>query len=549
MMYEIPQSSRDVPGLEDYLRAVRERWIVIAGLALVGVLLALLFTATRVEMFEAEARVVINPTNANATNQNLVPPNLEREREVVASIDVVSQGLQGLSANINRLDVAEDLDVSFINDSDTLSVAYESTDPSIAETVVNRVTEAYVDRREAASIGVISTQIEELQANAAVLTEQLETTSAELGAAQARRTTVLSRPATDPARAGLLEEANEAATALTTRRTIITNDISAVSRDLRAFERDLAAREPTAAILQPASVPESPSNISRNLLLAIGLVLGSLAGAALAFTLQRLDRTARGSLEIEAALGTGVLGSIPNYGVNTRRSLMMLGQAKGARQQRVREAYRRVRASLAFLQTTEDAKSFIVTSARPGEGKSSIAANVAIAAAQAGSSVALISADLRRPTQEEMFGVKTDVGLSDHLRDPKISNIMVAVPGVPGLVIVPAGALPPNPGELLISPEFRNLVTELKDQFDIVIIDTPPVLNTADAASSSPLVDGVLIVVDGKRTDTDELVRVRASLENAGGKIVGAILNRDQTDNGVSLRKDRYSYERVANQR
>ena len=105
---------------------------------------------------------------------------------------------------------------------------------------MNRVTEAYVDRREAASIGVISTQIEELQANAAVLTEQLETTSAELGAAQARRTTVLSRPATDPARAGLLEEANEAATALTTRRTIITNDISAVSRDLRAFERDLA---------------------------------------------------------------------------------------------------------------------------------------------------------------------------------------------------------------------------------------------------------------------------------------------------------------------
>ena len=246
-----------------------------------------------------------------------------------------------------------------------------------------------------------------------------------------------------------------------------------------------------------------------------------------------------------------MLGTVPSYGMFAGRnnSLIMVGSGKSARLQQVREAYRRVRASLTFLQSAEDAKSFLVTSARPGEGKSSTVANIGVAAAQGGGRVVIVSADMRRPTQEKLLGVSADRGLSDYLIDPTISDIMVLIPGVPGLALVPSGALPPNPGELLASSHFHNLIKELGTQFDLVLIDTPPVLSTADAASCSRVVDGVLIVVDGQSTDTGELLRVRTSLERAGANIIGAVLNKDRTDDGLSLKKDRYSYEQVASQR
>ena len=159
----------------------------------------------------------------------------------------------------------------------------------------------------------------------------------------------------------------------------------------------------------------------------------------------------------------------------------------------------------------------------------------------------LVNADLRRPTIEKVLGLSSNQqGLSDWLANPDIANILVAVPGTPGLVVVPAGPPPANPGELLATNRFAKLIDELNDQFDIVLIDAPPVLSTADASSISHSVDGTIIVVDGSRTDTDTLLKVRAEIDRSGGKVVGAILNRDNSDTGGSvLRKDRYAYEKV----
>lgn len=547
MLYEIPQSSTETPGLEDYLRAIRERWQLILLAAILGGVAAFLFANTRVDRFEGEAKVVINPTIANATNASLVRPVLEREREVMSSIAVVEQALDTAGLSGSAVRILDDIEVSFVNDSDTLSITYQSIDPDTAAATVNAIANAYVDRREAASLAVYETQIGSLQTQAASLSDELAITATELGAAQAARSAAIALDTTNPARAGRIEEASETVSALTSDRNTLTNDLNNVNRDIRDLERELAARAETAEVIQPALPPEDPIGLSRNLLTAAGAILGCIAGAVLAFTLQRLDRTAKGAVEVEAALATNVLGAIPSYGMGNRRpGILMLSTTRTARVQRVRESYRRLRASITFLQSAQSTKSFIITSARPGEGKSSTAANVAVAAAQAGSQVALVSADLRRPMQEAMFGVRAERGLSDYLNDPKITNIMLPVPDVPGLVLVPAGPLPANPGELLASAMFRDLVGELEDQFDLVIIDMPPVLSTADAGSAAPLVDGVVVVVDSQRTDTDELLRVRTSLERAGGQIVGAVLNKDRSDDGVSLRKGRYSYEKVA---
>ena len=120
-------------------------------------------------------------------------------------------------------------------------------------------------------------------------------------------------------------------------------------------------------------------------------------------------------------------------------------------------------------------KTLVITSAHPGEGKSNTVANIGVAAAQAGAKVVIVSADLRRPIQERLFGVDHDRGLSNFLNEPTMTDILVPVPDVDGLVLLPAGPPPPNPGELLGSQNFASLLYDLSDQFDLVLIDMPPV--------------------------------------------------------------------------
>jgi len=144
------------------------------------------------------------------------------------------------------------------------------------------------------------------------------------------------------------------------------------------------------------------------------------------------------------------------------------------------------------------------------------------------------------------LGIPNHRGIADWLVDPTITDIMVPVPGAPNLVLVPSGTTPPNPGELLATGRIGELVAELTEQYEIVIVDAPPILSAADASAIAPSVDGTIIVVDASRTDTDTLLRVRAELDRAGGTVLGAVLNRDRSDTGIRLRRDRYAYEKVS---
>lgn len=550
MMYDIPASANEVPRLEDYLRAMRERWRLILLVLALFIVAVILFDRARTPVYQGQARVVANPSIETSTNTNTSAPVLEREKEVLASIAVATRASEILGDGSAARSILEDLDVRFVNRSDTLEVLYPDPDPDRAASVVNAMVDAYVEQREAGSLAVYTSQIEELDAELSELNERVVAISSETSRQNTARTRAAALPTTDPTRQAQIDEAAEAVTLLNQERGLVNNTITQITREQRQLERQLASRRPAAEVIQYATAPENPTGPGRNLLIAGGVLFGSIAGVALAFVMQRLDRTAKESGDVEAAIGTSVLGNVPAYGVTGRRTeLMMLSTAKSSRVQRVREAYRRLRASLQFLQTSREVSSFLVTSARPGEGKSSTVANLGVAAAQAGSRVVIVSADLRRPMQERLFGVSSPKGLSDYLADASVTDILVPVTDVPGLVIVPAGPLPPNPGELLGTPRFKDLIAELSEQFDLVLVDMPPVLSTADAGTASPLVDGVLVVVDSQRTDTDSLLRVRTTIERSGGTIVGAVLNKDSSDSGISLRRDRYAYEKVASQR
>ena len=543
-MYEAGSQAQETPGLEDYLAAVRQRkWLIIIC-ALIGIVLAVLFTLSRQATFEAAAKVLVNPTNVGTIDNRLATPVLEREREVVDSEAVARLVASDIGSTTSPLLLLRNLEVVFVDNSATLELLYQSSDPAEAQEVVNSFAVQYVNQRIQAAADLDAVVIDALQLEVDRLETLLVEAETDIIAVDGRRNAAL--VAGSPEATSLSTEVAE----LRTTRNGFISELRVEEADLQDAIIARDSRTPPAEVLERAALPTSPVGFSDNILRAVGLVLGFGIGVALAFVLQRLDRTARESSDVELALGTSVLASIPSFGFSHRSgsaAIVMLAGGRSARVQRAREAFRRLRSSLQFLGTTRNAETFLITSARPAEGKSTTAANLAIALAQGETKVCLLNADLRRPTLEKVLGISGhQVGLSDWLVDQSVTNIMVSVQGTPGLVVVPAGQAPANPGELLATGRIAGLIEELSAQFDIILIDAPPVLSTADSSSIASSVDGTIVVVDSSRTDTDTLLRVRAEIDRAGGNVIGAVLNRDDSDSGGGvLRKDRYAYEKV----
>lgn len=542
MMYEKGAQARETPGLEDYLAAIRQRKWLILLCVILGLALASFVVTSRTDTYTAAARVLVNPTPVGSTNNNQARPVLEREREVLKGNTVAELVADDLSLNETPESLLRNLTVLFIDDSDSLELIYEDTDPIRAQQLVNSFAQQYVDHRVGQAVDFHDTIIAQLVVvvdEIDVEIAELESTIADLSQERSRIIALEGDPS------AVDDQINNSRTAISTLLTDRRNP----SNQLSQARLDKGIQIAPAEVLQFASVPEVPDGLSDNLIRTVGLIFGAGAGVSLAFVLQRLDRTARESGDVELALGANVLASIPAFGLGNASgssSVVMLAGGKSARIQRAREAFRRLRSSIQFLGSSQDSKSYLVTSARPSEGKSTTSINLAVAMAQGGASVCLVNADLRRPTLERLLGLPNQRGLATWLEDNSVTDIMVPVANTPGLVLVPSGPPPGNPGELLATGGLNGLLKELAEKFDVVIIDAPPVLSAADASAIAPAVDGVIVVVDAKRTDTDALLRVRSEMDRSGGLLLGAVLNRDSSEGGSRVGRNRYSYERVS---
>lgn len=195
----------------------------------------------------------------------------------------------------------------------------------------------------------------------------------------------------------------------------------------------------------------------------------------------------------------------------------------------VSEAFRTLRTNLQFVRLDSPLKSLVVTSAIPGEGKSTVAANLAIAMAQAGKSVILVDADLRRAKQHNLFNLPNKVGLTNLLLGTAGLEALQST-GVQGLKVLTSGVFPPNPSELLDSNAMVRVLELLKAQADIVIFDTPPLVAVTDAAVLGAKVDGVLLVYRLGKVARDGVARAKKLLENANARILGVVANGDRPD-------------------
>lgn len=285
-----------------------------------------------------------------------------------------------------------------------------------------------------------------------------------------------------------------------------------------------------------ATSPVSPKP-ARNL--ALGLILGLLLGLGLAVLIDRFDTRLRTKEDVEDVTEHAILGGIPFDQDAPAHPLVLWADPHSGRA----EAFRSLRTNLQFVETgAEHRRSIVITSSLAGEGKTTTAANLAITLAESGASVCMIEGDLRRPRLLTYLGIEGGVGLTDVLIGRVDLDSVLQPFGEHALAILGAGAIPPNPSELLGSPAMRDVLRQLRDRFDYVLIDAPPSLPVTDAAVLSTITDGTLVVVGAGINHRAQLVTALESLDHVNANVLGLVVNRLPRKAGRGYYDYRYEY-------
>lgn len=301
-------------------------------------------------------------------------------------------------------------------------------------------------------------------------------------------------------------------------------------------------------IVSEAAVPQDPVPSKSPLVVAGAGIVGALLGISVAFLLDLKDQTIKNASEIEEMLSYPLIGVVPDY--KKHKQQLMLPDSSGADLPRslvnnisrlpVREAYNELQINLQLLCAKETFnKVIVVTSALSGEGKSSVAANLALSKSQCGEKVLLVDADLRDPTQQNMWGVSNDIGLSQILdREVDINQWRNNLHEVfPNLDLMTSGETLKQPISLINSPLLETFITRAALEYDCIIIDTPPLFGVADTKILGRVADGLLLVVRPGVTNYASVTTVKKILDNKNFDVLAVVAN------GVDLAKDPYSRE------
>lgn len=272
--------------------------------------------------------------------------------------------------------------------------------------------------------------------------------------------------------------------------------------------------------VQPAVVPTTAVAPNLSLWTTLGALLGLGAGVGIAILRSVLDRRIRTLDDVDRAIDAPVIGRVPYDPAASDRPLAVLSDPRSARA----ESYRALRTNLRFLFPPNEIGVFVVTSAGPAEGKSTTAANLALALSESGYRVALVDADLRKPRVAGLFGIEGGIGLTDVLIGRVGVQHVMQRWGRSTMFLLPAGTVPPNPAEMLGADVMHTLVDDLKAAFDVVIIDAPPVLPVTDAAVLSRWATGVLLVAAAESTTTDHLAQAAERIKGVDSAVLGTVI-------------------------
>lgn len=494
----------DVPDLRDYLVVLRRRRWTVIGIAAVVVATALAVTVQQDPVYEAAVRLLVTPAGAPEDDSLLREivlgqSQLDTQRELVRSVPVAERAVDRLELDRSPRELLEEVTVEVVRDTQILEIRVTALVPEEAATVAQAMAESYLDFRRDQAVERAVSAAASLQDRLASIRQRLdEIDAAAAGAGPA------DRQALDRERDALLVQLGQG---------------SAQLASLRSAESFTRGGGEIVEAAEPPTEPVSPRPVRNG---TLALVLGLLLGVGVAFLRDHLDDAVRSDEELVGLTGRPVLGQVPPWDTGPRGQ----GPTVVPPLSPVAEAYRTLRTNLRFLAVAEPTRSLLVTSAQPGEGKTTTAANLAVAAARVGDRVLLVGADLRRPALHRVFAVPADTGLSEVVAGEVPLADVVRDVGIDNLRVVPAGGIPPNPSELLAASRMDAFMAKASELADLVVYDVPPLLGVADALELVPRVDGVLLVVDGGRASRHAVRGASERIGGVGGRLLGAVMNR-----------------------
>ncbi len=491
--------------LRDYIQVIRVRkWVIIQAVIIVT-LTALVVAFLQPKTYEGTALVLISEKGSSASVFGDLLPQLSAQPERAMQTQVQLMQIRPIAeATIKKLDLQTTPDallgsitVATIGQTNLVKITATDVDPEKAALIANTVAAEYVDTARAAQRASLAEAADEVQKRL----DQAEADILELGERVS---------------------ASGKSDQLTAELQIATGTYTTLAEkleQLRINERleSGPGRVVSTAVVNVSAVSPRPL---RNLVL--GIAVGLVFGLGMAFLYEYLDNTIKSTEEAERIFGAPVLGTVPMDTMEKgQKRRLTIVQSPGSA---AAEAYRVLRNSLDFINFQHDMKSILIASAAPGEGKSTVAANLAAALAQAGNKVVLVSVDFRRPTTEQFLNVNNMIGLSDVLLGTHSLKAALQRPGDEQLLVLTAGKMPPNPSELLGSSKMQEVVKSLEEWGDWIIIDTPPLLAVADAAAVARWADGVLMVTQATVSTREAGNKAVELLSKVGAKITGVVV-------------------------
>jgi tyrosine-protein kinase len=485
------------PTLRSYAQLVRRRkWWVLA-FALVGLMVALAISFTETKQYAASTQVLVQPsTEASAlgsTVQPVTPTDVQTMLQLVTSAPVTN-------AVRRQLGSAPTVSASEVAQTNVISITAVSTIPARAATIANTYAKAFVTDQRTVALNSLTQAETQLRGQIKSINKQIK---------QLRGT------------AGTASE-----------QTALLNQQAVLSEQLTQMQVNTTGETGGLTVVTPAQAPTSPSSPKPTENGLLGLVAGLILGLVGAFLRESLDDAVASKETAEEYGGATVLAAVPMVNSWKKRDKPLV-VSLARPMSPAAEAYRSLRTSLQFARQERDLRMILVTSPAAAEGKTSTLSNLGAMFAQAGQRVVLVSCDLRKPRLGEFFGLDERFGLTTAiLGEQPVEELLQPVPGDDNLWLLGSGQMPPNPAELLNGRRIQEVFKTLRGLFDLVLIDSPPVLPVTDAVVLAKDVDATLLIVAAGQTSRSDLQRAAEKLAQVNARVVGLVLNETSKQGG-----------------
>jgi receptor protein-tyrosine kinase len=485
------------PTLRAYLVVLRRRKWWVISLAVLGLAASLALSLREAKQYSATAQLLVQSSgqgvDLGSAAQPVTTTDVQTDLQLVTSAPVVK-------AVRAQLGAAPAVSTSEVAQTNVIALTAVSSSPARAALVANTYARAFVAQTRSTAISNLTAAQTQLQSQIGSLAQQIKAMQAKSG------------------------NAPEVAA--------LANQESVLKEEAAQLQVNGAVATGAVELVTPAQPPASPSSPKPAQDALLGLAAGLMLGLGAAFLRDSLDDALTSKESAERLGRAPVLAMVPMVSSWKKRKDAVVAVSSDPASPAA-EAYQSLRTSLQFVRQAHELRTLLVTSPAAAEGKTSVVANLGAVFARAGERVVLVSCDLRRPRLGEFFGLDEKSGLTAILQGERtLEQQLQEVPGHDGLWILGAGRVPPNPAELLNGPKARQVFAALREKFDLVLVDSPPVLPVTDAMVLSTYADGTLVVVAAGQTRQAALQRTAERFAQAKAPVVGIVLNQVTKENG-----------------